>query len=286
VRQKFGSKERDPETNLDFFGARYFASVQGRFTSPDSFFGRKTNPQTLNLYAYVLNNPLKWADPTGHFAQDPNKDDIDDCKCKFQIPVEKPGGFFSRIWGGLKKIGSAIGGAVKNAGSGIANHYRETAERAPFQRPIFTPIDRNATPTVLLAGIPEFEALAASRAAAGEVAEEAAIVEDVLAESGIRVFRGGPSLQARDIDIKIDKQTGLVQPGRGVSVNADPAGLERFGGAYRIEMDTVPPELEVIQHGTKDPGHYEIVPRQPMAPARYQELLDKVKLTPVKPPSQ
>src|SRR4030095_6880145 len=114
VRQKFGSYERDNETELDFAQSRYYGSVQGRFTSPDSFFGGKTNPQTLNLYAYVLNNPLKWADPTGHFAQDPEKKDpinlgeIGHAEITDKLPEKKPG-LFSRIWGGLKKIGSAIG---------------------------------------------------------------------------------------------------------------------------------------------------------------------------------
>jgi hypothetical protein len=41
VRQKFGSKERD-ETGLDFFEARYFSSIQCRFTSPDEFTGGPT----------------------------------------------------------------------------------------------------------------------------------------------------------------------------------------------------------------------------------------------------
>ncbi len=70
VSQRFTGKIRDGETGLDYFQARYYASTQGRFTSADSFGGRLTNPQTLNLYAYVLNNPLKYIDPTGHFAQD------------------------------------------------------------------------------------------------------------------------------------------------------------------------------------------------------------------------
>ena len=42
VRQKFGSYERDNETGLDYFGARYFASVQGRFTQPGRFPKRRT----------------------------------------------------------------------------------------------------------------------------------------------------------------------------------------------------------------------------------------------------
>jgi RHS repeat-associated protein len=74
IRQKFGAKERDDETGLDFFEVRYLAGVQGRFTSPDSFGGFISNPQTLNLYAYVQNNPLAYADPTGHFAQSPHEE--------------------------------------------------------------------------------------------------------------------------------------------------------------------------------------------------------------------
>jgi RHS repeat-associated protein len=83
VRQKFSQKERDSETNLDYFLARYYSSMQGRFTSPDSYSGRLVSPQTLNLYSYVRNNPLKYIDPDGHQGQDPKKttdpDICDDC---------------------------------------------------------------------------------------------------------------------------------------------------------------------------------------------------------------
>jgi hypothetical protein len=42
---------------LDYFGARYFASAQGRFTSPDEIFADQSegDPQSWNLYAYVRN---------------------------------------------------------------------------------------------------------------------------------------------------------------------------------------------------------------------------------------
>jgi len=66
VRQKFTRQERDNETSLDWFQSRYDSSAQGRFTSPDSLGGRLVNPQTLNLYSYVRNNPLKYFDPSGH----------------------------------------------------------------------------------------------------------------------------------------------------------------------------------------------------------------------------
>jgi RHS repeat-associated protein len=67
VRQKFTAKERDGETGFDYFGARYLASMQGRFTSADPLLasGRVTSPQTWNRYAYVSNNPLTYVDPDG-----------------------------------------------------------------------------------------------------------------------------------------------------------------------------------------------------------------------------
>ncbi|HEX7772178.1 MAG TPA: RHS repeat-associated core domain-containing protein, partial [Pyrinomonadaceae bacterium] len=67
VRQQFTSKERDIETGLDYFGARYYASTQGRFTSVDP--SRKSihplNPQTWNRYSYTYNNPLALVDDNG-----------------------------------------------------------------------------------------------------------------------------------------------------------------------------------------------------------------------------
>ena len=68
IAQKFTGKERDEETGLDYFGARYMWAVQGRFTSPDPLIihpGRLANPQRLNLYMYARNNPLLYIDPNG-----------------------------------------------------------------------------------------------------------------------------------------------------------------------------------------------------------------------------
>jgi RHS repeat-associated protein len=64
---KFAGKERDPESGLDNFIARYNASTLGRFMSPDPLGGRRLDPQTLNKYSYVRNNPLNLIDPTGMY---------------------------------------------------------------------------------------------------------------------------------------------------------------------------------------------------------------------------
>lgn len=70
---KFTGKERDSESGLDNFGARYDSSSLGRFMTPDwaakptavpyAVFG---DPQTLNLYSYVENAPVNRADADGH----------------------------------------------------------------------------------------------------------------------------------------------------------------------------------------------------------------------------
>lgn len=65
ARHKFTGKERDPESNLDNFDARYFTSSMGRFMSPDPMGGHLEDPQTLNRYAYARNNPTSLTDPTG-----------------------------------------------------------------------------------------------------------------------------------------------------------------------------------------------------------------------------
>ena len=67
--QHFTGKERDAESGLDYFPARYLGSSMGRWLSPDIVGGDFSNPQSLNRYAYVLNNPLALIDSLGFDAQ-------------------------------------------------------------------------------------------------------------------------------------------------------------------------------------------------------------------------
>jgi RHS repeat-associated protein len=64
------AKERDSESGLDNFGARYDSSSLGRFMSPDAFYkdSHVGDPQSWNEYAYARNNPLRYVDPTGENA--------------------------------------------------------------------------------------------------------------------------------------------------------------------------------------------------------------------------
>jgi len=65
-------KERDTETGLDYFGARYFSAAQGRFTSPDKPLADQhlANPQSWNLYSYARNNPLRYIDDDGEAVKE------------------------------------------------------------------------------------------------------------------------------------------------------------------------------------------------------------------------
>ena len=68
----FTGKERDSESGLDNFKARYFGSSMGRFMSPDPAHIMKqklVDPQQWNMYAYVRNNPLRFFDPTGKYLE-------------------------------------------------------------------------------------------------------------------------------------------------------------------------------------------------------------------------
>ncbi|QPJ61613.1 MAG: hypothetical protein G3M70_06825 [Candidatus Nitronauta litoralis] len=88
-RPKFNGKELDEQANLYYFSARYYNPVIGRFLTADTRLGGKVFTQdAFNRYAFALNNPVTFADPTGH-------------------------GVFKKIWKGIKKAGHFIKKHIK-----------------------------------------------------------------------------------------------------------------------------------------------------------------------------
>ncbi|TAH51166.1 MAG: RHS repeat-associated core domain-containing protein [Chloroflexota bacterium] len=61
----YTGQKRDASANLMFYGARYYDPALGRFIQPDSIVP-SSDPQNLNRYSYVHNNPLNFVDPSGH----------------------------------------------------------------------------------------------------------------------------------------------------------------------------------------------------------------------------
>ncbi len=67
---RFSGEQLDPESSFYFLRARYYDPALGRFISRDPIAGKLTNPQTQNPYAYGLNNPNSYADPSGESILD------------------------------------------------------------------------------------------------------------------------------------------------------------------------------------------------------------------------
>lgn len=74
---------------------------------------------------------------------------------------------------------------------------------------------------------------------------------------------------------------GLMQPGKGLSLNADKFNkyIDQYGGAFEVDLKSIPKELNLINTpvgGT----HFVISPVQPMTPSVFQNYLNQVKLKP------
>ncbi|MDQ3802234.1 MAG: discoidin domain-containing protein [Acidobacteriota bacterium] len=133
VRMQFTGKERDAETRLDYLLARYYASTQGRFTSPDPLLSSGTvyNPQTWNRYAYTINNPLKYTDPFGMYICNGSKDQCKDVEKglknleKARDSFKKGSDEHNRLDRSLKAYGA------KGVDNGVTIEFRATKSGGP-----------------------------------------------------------------------------------------------------------------------------------------------------------
>ncbi|MFN8009048.1 MAG: ribonuclease domain-containing protein [Terriglobia bacterium] len=169
--QKFTGKERDTESNLDYFLVRYYSGVQGRFLIPDpeNAGGIVPDPQSWNGYAYGRNNPLVYTDPNGEKYRicdnlghcEENLSDIEfDDYFQRDKNIRLRGG--SEIWkmnknGSLEKIGTyeqteedvrpEVAGAV-----GAAARYADAEIKRLIKEAIYTGITGGALGTVIQIG--------------------------------------------------------------------------------------------------------------------------------------
>ena len=66
---KYTGQNEVVSIGLYYYGARYYDPAIGRFITEDTYPGEMNNPQSQHLYVYVMNNPLRYIDPTGHMAK-------------------------------------------------------------------------------------------------------------------------------------------------------------------------------------------------------------------------
>ncbi|MBS1813676.1 MAG: RHS repeat-associated core domain-containing protein [Acidobacteria bacterium] len=124
----YTGKERDSESGLDYFGARYYASTVGRWMSPDWAqkaepvpYAKMDDPQSLNLYGYVGNNPIAQIDADGHFG---SKDHI-----AIEIATLKAMGYGAKAAERAARSDAGLDG-WHNMASGVPflHHFVETSE--------------------------------------------------------------------------------------------------------------------------------------------------------------
>src|SRR3954468_6198047 len=130
---KFTGKERDSETQLDYFGARYYSNGLGRWISSDwsptpipvpyANFG---DPQSLNLYGFVGGNPASKADPDGH--QGPG--DVLQVIEVVNRFASDPGGFIKSFFKGSGKQEVANINMHKFGGHDLKPNFSNDVERA------------------------------------------------------------------------------------------------------------------------------------------------------------
>lgn len=150
--RQFTGQEHDIATGFDYFGARHYASLNGRFTGADDpGYANPFDPQSLNLYAYAYNNPLRFVDSTGHdgdcvYQYDPGKGHcyIDAGTMQFLFDLGRPistaalsirnfvvaprdPGCITRSIALGGSLGGVAGGVILGAGGGVAGGVGGTA---------------------------------------------------------------------------------------------------------------------------------------------------------------
>jgi RHS repeat-associated protein len=264
---KFEGKERDTETGNDDFGARYYTERYGRWLSadwsavPDPVpYANLTNPQTLNLYSMVADDPESFADLDGHCTADGEKHGFWWC------------------------VGHALG---------INETQKEYQARIANERQwLATNVVQNSDQASALRGFTSGQvdklywqwSAALYKAACGgfNICEEPPTEAKFFyrtASGSFALYRGGWFDNVTDFKIDANGNVRAGEGARGPSLFDDPTRIPpRFTEINKI--GELPDELTIKQVGK--PGHYEIVPREPgMSPARFLELLQKIIKDPI-----
>ncbi len=142
---RFTGQRHQPETMLYDYGARWYDNRRGRFIQPDTIVPEPGNPQSLNRYAYTLNNPVRYTDPTGQ-AECASEDCVVRVHPKTKQPIgmrQKWGIFMAGSWEAEKawmvyegvrsiseRVGNHLGGDALTGDSWIQKNLGGTV----FQR--------------------------------------------------------------------------------------------------------------------------------------------------------
>ena len=265
----FTGKERDAETGLDYFGARYMSAAQGRFTSPDPkmFPDAVYDPQSWNKYGYVRNNPLRLVDPNGEDWKDVASGFMNAFNTNQVLGIGRTGG-----GNGDFRTGQAFGDAASTL-QGVAEMLIGGGGEAGG-------IALDATGVGAIAGVP------LNIASAGVIVHGTAVAGTGLGNLGITLYKNGtegtyefPDAkspgktyvgQSGNVENRLDQHTksGKLAPG------AEPKVAKVPGGKTARE---VAEQKRINQLGgtTKQPGSQTSNERNPIGKRREKKVEDE-----------
>jgi RHS repeat-associated protein len=121
------------------YQARFYSPKLGRFLSPDTIIPSFANPQSLNRYMYVLGNPVRYVDPTGHLSCNHANAAEEGCGDFWEIVETEYGITFSGQWkdkykravyDGVRKVGVAL---ARETDMDIAEAFKATYDNITFK---------------------------------------------------------------------------------------------------------------------------------------------------------
>jgi RHS repeat-associated protein len=321
LRQQFTGYERDNETKLDYAQARYYASMQGRFTSVDPLqsSGTLLNPQTFNRYAYVQNNPVNFVDPSGLKAR--SRTEVPGM-CSAENSYEACGGD-GGFWGGGGGWGDGFAAFTATFGSHpsqvsqtYANYqlqrevdafFRWLPDNATYAGDLtwtWTDYSKDSTPSYsysfsMSRGLDAYFNIFSGGFVIGSTltdlsgrhheislaATQAAAQQAIGGGGSGGDWDEGPNFYRGGTDVTPKPNEVRIKNGLVQTTH----GISVFSNPAKIpkrfgvyRLVSLPQSLQIIQRG-QDPEHYEVTPRTPMPLADYVNELNRIVLAPHSP---
>lgn len=277
------------QSNLSYLNARYYDSSRGQFLSQDPIFWGNPknqnlqNPQSLNSYSYANDNPITNEDPSGLLTQAQNSAlisitaQLQGILGALNVIAASGGGISSGTAGAIQqsiKSASAAVSTIAAGGNATLSPANTWAPSTSGSVTGYTPFTSGSGVTGV--GSQQENRILGNMVLLGLSFTPQGRAGEVLVEFAgelVPVFRGGSEFIAGANELSI--KDGLVQPGKGVSVNINPAKVTKFGTPTQVS--SLPGGLQLVPRGSV--GHFEIAPSRPMPMGEYQSLLNRINVS-------
>lgn len=266
--EQFTGQARDAEAGLDYFGARYYQPRSGRFGTLDpSIAGAVINPQRWNRYAYALNNPLRFIDPTGAEA--------DQCTQSSNTKSTNAGDDTKKSGCGedwslgdfLSDLALALGTTVGDIFGGVANLKAPNSDGTVTSTPI--------EPSTAARAMIDVGLLVAAIATENFAFESGAMKEAVAVDVAMGETKATTSL-VNDLEAAAGRAVNQVGPGKGgaygTKVHTAFENEVKAFGRSDVSTEVSYLDHEVVDRGTAGSVRLDVVEGPLNAPTAIYDL--------------